>query len=595
MDIARRFGKVLLIIFVVITLLPILGVLAEVEEPNSNSRATENADTYIFMDLEDNKKEILPGDSLIFEIIVRNLGTSTITYYPPSVNSLSIPKDWSLSFFPSTELILAPNFYGTLNVTLGAPIGAKANTLIELEIIGTTSDPNAVIIPAELSANVHEIFDISLNVENHITLESPLDPANFEVSIINIGNIDDRVELRIMDVPSGLELSLYSQEFMIPSGKTDSLTITMYPSSILTAGESKLNISLFRVNNAGKEWVGSHSLWVEVNYYPDLYISMGDIELSKYTPTSGENIKINITLHNLGDSDARDVVIKVTPITKAGSPLSEIDDINIELLEANESTMISIPWLADSPAVDRIKVELDPQDEIGELNEDNNDAQLHFTIIAKQNPNPSGDPNVGKYSLSQLAAVGVVTVLTCAIISVFGFYATTDPGKFAVFKLLIAPFYTRVKKEEVLNHEVRELVYDYVQTHPGEHFRAILTKLGLTNGTLIHHLQTLEKQEFIKSERDGPFKRFYPTGRQFTEDVLEINGIQKKILDEVTAQPGLTQKDLAMQLHASPPTINYHIKALRGVRLINIKRDGKRTRCFPGQSLNGWYKGGEVS
>ena len=115
----------------------------------------------------------------------------------------------------------------------------------------------------------------------------------------------------------------------------------------------------------------------------------------------------------------------------------------------------------------------------------------------------------------------------------------------------------RVKKEEVLNHEVRELVYDYVQSHPGEHFRAILTKLGLTNGTLIHHLQTLERQNFIKSERDGPFKRFYPTGRNLTEDVLEINGIQMKILDTVKDNPGITQKDLSRLLDTSPPTINY--------------------------------------
>ena len=585
-----RTGSVFIVVFVVIITLTALAVLGDSGGVGTRVRAGDNAASYVYLDASVVEQDILPFGTVEYEIIVRNLGDSNITYTPPSPVSLTLPTDWSISFSPGSAIFIPGNMFEILIVNLTASSEAKANTIVDLEIIGTTSNPEAEIIPVTLTTSVRQIYATGLSTVDRLVLDSPLDTKNFDITIDNNGNGDDRVRLEITGIPSGLELSQNSQEFIINHGDSASLTITMYPSSILTAGEYKIGISLYRINDTGKTMVSSQDLWVEVRYYPDLTLSMGDIVLSKYVPYSGENVTVNITVHNIGDSDARNFSVSIFPVTRSGSQLQDIHDISIEFLGMNRSTTISIPWRADPPAVNKLQVILDPQDTIGELDEENNKAELHITIITESNPS-SGDPNVGKYTIAQMAALGIVAILTGITIATGGFILTTDWGKFAMFKLL-GPFYTRVKKDEVLNHEVRELVYDYVINHPGEHFRAILTKLELTNGTLVHHLKTLERQEFIKSERDGPFKRFYPTGRQFTEEVLEINGIQKKILDAVASNPGVTQKGLSNLLHTSQPTINYHVKALRGVRLLNIKRDGKNTRCFPGHSLNGWYRGG---
>jgi predicted transcriptional regulator len=367
----------------------------------------------------------------------------------------------------------------------------------------------------------------------------------------------------------------------------------MFPSSILTAGEYELALKLYRIQDTEKNEVVSRKLMVEIEYYPDLYISYGDIELSRYSPYSGEDITINVTIHNIGDSDARDVEVLISPITRHGSkiPLDGIKQ-NIEFIGSENSTRLIIPWMAEPPAVNIIKVTIDPENAIGELDEENNEATLNIYIIPPpiHEKNETG-PNIFEFTMPQISIIIIAALMSGVAVATL---VTTEYSKFMLFKLFL-PFYTRVKKEEVLNHEVRELVYDYVQRNPGEHFRAILTKLGLTNGTLIHHLNTLERQNYIKSERDGPFKRFYPTGRQLTEDVLEINGIQMKILDAVNNEPGVTQKDLARLLQTSPPTINYHVKALHMGRLLNIKRDGKNTRCFPGEAINGFFRSGEVS
>ena len=562
----------------------------------SPAAAEDNAATYVYLELAETDQDISPSGTAQFDITVRNLGDDDITYNPPSPTSFGLPTGWSVTFNPASNIFIPGDQYSTLEVLLTAPSDAKANLVIDLEIEGTTSSPTAEIIPVDISATVIQNYGIELSAEDKIVLASPVEPRNLEIAITNTGNGDDRVAIELTNVPTGLSLSQEAEEFIIGPGSTDYFTFTMFPSSILTAGEYELNISLYRVKEGSLErlWVSSHTLIVDVLYYPDLAVSTGDIELSRYAPANGEDIQINVTVHNKGDSDARNVTVRVYPVTRSGSKLEDIDERNIAFLGMGDSTTLHIPWTATPPAVNKLLVQVDPDDAIGELDDENNNAELHFFI----NPQPTNPPVEGSsgegYTLTELTGYFAIGVLATATISVFASILSTEYGKFALSKLLI-PFYTRVKKEEVLNHEVRELVYDYVKTHPGEHYRAILTKLGLTNGTLVHHLHTLERQEFIKSERDGPFKRFYPTGRQLTEDVLEINGIQKKILEAVKGSPGLTQKDLARVLQTSPPTINYHVKALLSVRLLNLKRDGKNTRCYPGSSMNGWFRRGGVA
>ena len=584
-----RPGSVSALFILTIILISALAISVSASPP-CPSRSDENP-PYVYLECVEDTQEVLPSNTITYSVIVHNLVGENITYTPQSPDSFSLPTGWLISFSPDSGIFIPVNKFKSLLVNLTAPSDAEANDKVDLELIGTTSNPEAEIIPCKMHATVSQLYGSVFNLIDRIIFVSPKEPKNLEIAITNTGNGEDRLAIELKDIPNGLTLSEEAQEFFIAPASTEHFTVTMFPSSILTAGEYKLNVSLYRISTMGRTWVSSQDLWVEVIYYPDLTISYGDIETSEYQPTSGEDILINITIHNIGDSDARNITISIFPIVRAGSPLTDIDDQVFEFVGIDQSATLSIPWCADPPAVNKIQVVIDPDDSIGELNEENNVAEYPIFIRSEKNPLQTPKTTSGEFSIIQISAVGIIALL-CGIVAAT--FLSTEYGKFGAVKLLL-PFYTRVKKDEVLNHEVRELVYDYVRNHPGEHFRAILTKLQLTNGTLVHHLNTLERQEFIKSERDGPFKRFYPSGRQFTENVLEINGIQKKILDAISASPGITQKILAQQLQTTPPTINYHVKALREVRLINIKRDGKNTRCFPGNSLNGWYRRGEVS
>jgi predicted transcriptional regulator len=585
-------AKIGIILIASILVIPLLvcaffpNVAGAIAPSNSRAEPEENASNYVYIDIADPEHIILPSETASYKTILRNLGDNNLTYYPPKIEEFNLPSGWVLGFSPNTGIFIPGNEYRIMYVNLTSPDNADADTVVELPVEGTTSIPDAEIITAELSIKVSRISDIQLSTVSKIIFGSPNEQENLEIAVKNNGNGDERVTLELTGIPEGLNLSSEAKEFIINPGITEFFTITMFPSSRLIAGEYELNISLYRVEGKLEEWVSSRKIVVEIQYYPDLEISWDDIVLSKYKPLRGEEVTINITVRNIGDSDAQNFTVSVIPKTKFGSLLESLD-IVIQILGFGKSTTISVPWKAEKPAVEFLYVKLDSEEKISEHDESNNEAELHISIIDPENIPENGN-SVGEFSILQVSAVAVIALIAGASVAMI---LSTEYGKYTLYKMAL-PFYTRVKKEEVLNHEVRELVYDYVQSHPGEHFRAILTQLGLKNGTLIHHLQTLERQNFIKSERDGPFKRFYPTGRNLTEDVLELNGIQMKILDAVKTNPGITQKDLSMMLDTSPPTINYHVKALQLVRLLNLKRDGKTTRCYPGHSLNGWYSSG---
>jgi len=151
---------------------------------------------------------------------------------------------------------------------------------------------------------------------------------------------------------------------------------------------------------------------------------------------------------------------------------------------------------------------------------------------------------------------------------------------------MLIPLYSKLRPDHLLSNRLRRRIYVYVQNHPGEHFRSILVNLNLTNGTLAHHLYTLEKENLIRSQRDGLYRRFYPAGYRIDENRLNISPIQRKILDLIGERPGLSQKDISKELDISSSTVNYNIKALREKELIDIVKDGKMTRIFPPKDKN---------
>ena len=157
----------------------------------------------------------------------------------------------------------------------------------------------------------------------------------------------------------------------------------------------------------------------------------------------------------------------------------------------------------------------------------------------------------------------------------------TEPGKYAFLQFFFVPLYSRIKKDAVLDNFTRGMIYGFIMSNPGVHYNFIKQKLGLNNGSIVYHLTVLERQELIKSEKVGLYKRFYPMGQTLSETgIMELNETQQGMLDLVRENPGLTQRDIAERLNLSTRVVNYHAGLLQRARLVTLEKDGKVTRCF---------------
>ena len=187
-----------------------------------------------------------------------------------------------------------------------------------------------------------------------------------------------------------------------------------------------------------------------------------------------------------------------------------------------------------------------------------------------------------------LPTTAVVAATTLGALVALGVGAVASENVKYSLLMIFIPLYSKIKREQVLDHFVRGQIYGYVLANPGEHYNAIKLALNLTNGSLAHHLKTLERERFIKSKRFGLYRRFYPMNMKIPEDgFFTPNEIQKTIVELIRATPAITQKEIAEALGLTPPTVNYHIGILSQHGAIRVERAGRKTHCFviePGTS-----------
>lgn len=183
----------------------------------------------------------------------------------------------------------------------------------------------------------------------------------------------------------------------------------------------------------------------------------------------------------------------------------------------------------------------------------------------------------------------IITTTSAGIgATLLGLVAFTETGKYKFLALLslLMPLYTRIQKEDVLDQFVRGQIYGYIKTNPGVHYNQIRRGIDIKNGTLSYHLRVLEKTELIKSRREGlRYRAFYPISMRFPKNErYRLTELQTDILKVIKKHNGINQKGIAKILHKKPQVINYNIKVLRQAELINMRKHGRKTRCYPNES-----------
>ncbi|MFX1573195.1 MAG: winged helix-turn-helix transcriptional regulator [Promethearchaeota archaeon] len=143
----------------------------------------------------------------------------------------------------------------------------------------------------------------------------------------------------------------------------------------------------------------------------------------------------------------------------------------------------------------------------------------------------------------------------------------------------------RLSLDDVLENENRNKIIDLILSEPGIHFNELLRKTGLAAGNLVWHLDILETYKVIGKKRIGNFIAYFPYYQKNPISNIDLK-LQKskltlEVLEMIEDQPGVWNNLITKKFKVDHKTILYHIKKLRELNLINIKKEGRRKRFFP--------------
>lgn len=142
-----------------------------------------------------------------------------------------------------------------------------------------------------------------------------------------------------------------------------------------------------------------------------------------------------------------------------------------------------------------------------------------------------------------------------------------------------APFFSRIRKEALLDHPVRGHLADLVQEEPGIHFQEIVRRVAKGRGTTEHHLRKLVDADLLVEQQSSGFTCYFPKGRidrriMAAAPLMKSSGA-RRVMQAIAAQPGSAAQGIAQRLGMAPSTVNHHVKKLRAAGLVEAQRDGR--------------------
>lgn len=142
--------------------------------------------------------------------------------------------------------------------------------------------------------------------------------------------------------------------------------------------------------------------------------------------------------------------------------------------------------------------------------------------------------------------------------------------------------YSTIKKDKFMENETRKDAYNIICTNEGITYTVLQNMLGAANGPLWHHLYQMERRKYIKSVKDGLFRRFYPADA----NISGLGRMEELILYAACAridagEKAPSQKEIANTINTTPQTVNHHVKKLVEGGNVYLVPDGHNRRVMP--------------
>ena len=139
----------------------------------------------------------------------------------------------------------------------------------------------------------------------------------------------------------------------------------------------------------------------------------------------------------------------------------------------------------------------------------------------------------------------------------------------------------RMRREQVLDHFDRGQIYGFIVANPGTTMMLMHRALKVSLASLPYHLHTLEREGFLRSQKEGRHRRYFSIEKASSAVGALLSQFQNSILDLVRARPGVTQAELAGQLGTPRQNVHYNVKRLTQAGVLRLEGWGRNTRCYP--------------
>lgn len=172
---------------------------------------------------------------------------------------------------------------------------------------------------------------------------------------------------------------------------------------------------------------------------------------------------------------------------------------------------------------------------------------------------------------AQLAGVGGVAALAGAAIA-------------WLLKPFLTPLFTRMTKEQAMDHPNRRKLYDAIQADPGIGFREVARRAGLAAGTARHHLNVLARHGLVQEERHRFTQRFFPASARLdpaavARGVLLREPQLARLHAVVAANAWITQSDLIGLMGREEgwtrSTTQHRLSRLVSGGLVQVRQQGR--------------------
>ncbi|UCH71911.1 MAG: winged helix-turn-helix transcriptional regulator [Thermoplasmatales archaeon] len=123
-----------------------------------------------------------------------------------------------------------------------------------------------------------------------------------------------------------------------------------------------------------------------------------------------------------------------------------------------------------------------------------------------------------------------------------------------------------ISKKNILDFEARRKIFKFVEDNPGLNVNEISRRIEVPLTTLLHHLRILEKQDLIDLKSKGKYTLIYSKYELGVQEKEILELLRKKIPCRILLysyfSTSCSQIELSRELNLHPSTINYHLKKM---------------------------------